>query len=206
MFSFGVAKARGSNSGNVFLAGSRYSGRAENNGVLFSSQTDHGAPFSPPVRISPGLGEESFADLAVGPNGTVYLTYRNFAHQKSTSDTISVERSTDGGKSFSQPQVIAQFQPFDSNQFSGNGFGDCGDGASSCPSGFTYSRFASLSAVTADATGVHVVWNGELARRPTKDFVRNSSDGTNWSAAATTPDSVGTRHQNFPDIASADGG
>jgi len=200
-----VDQTNGSNSGNVYLAWSRYSGRAANNVVLFSRSTDHGATFSPPVRISPGLGEESFADLAVGPNGTVYLTYRNFAHQKSTSDTISVERSTDGGQSFSQPQVIAQFQPFDSNQFSGNGFGDCGDGASSCPSGFTYSRFASLSAVTADATGVHVVWNGELASGQSKVFVRNSSDGTNWSAAATTLDSVGTGHQYFPDIASADG-
>ena len=199
-----VDQTNGSNSGNVYVAWSRYSGRAANNVVLFSRSTDHGATFSPPVRISPGLGEESFADLAVGPNGTVYLTYRNFAHQTSTSDTISVERSTDGGQSFSQPQVIAQFQPFDSTQFSGNGFGDCGDGALSCPSGFTYSRFASLSAVTADASGVHVVWNGELASGQSKVFVRNSSDGTNWSAA-TTLDSFGAGHQYFPDIASADG-
>jgi hypothetical protein len=199
-----VDQTNGPNSGNVYVAWSRYSGRAANNVVLFSRSTDHGATFSPPVRISPGLGEESFADLAVGPDGTVYLTYRNFAHQKSTSDTISVERSTDGGQSFSQPQVIAQFQPFDSNQFSGNGAGDCGDGALSCPSGFTYSRFASLSAVTADASGVHVVWNGELASGQSKVFVRNSADGTTWSAAATL-DAVTTGHQYFPDIASADG-
>jgi len=147
----------------VYVAWSRYSGRAANNVVLFSRSTDHGLTFSPPGRVSPGLGEESFADLAVGPDGTVYLTYRNFAHQNSTSDTISVERSTDGGQSFSQPQLIAQFRPFDSNQFSGNGGGDCGDGVFACPSGLTFSRFASLSAVTADRSGVHLVWNGELA-------------------------------------------
>src|SRR2546426_3222310 len=199
-----VDQSTGANSGNVYVAWSRYSGRAANNVVLFSRSTDHGASFSPPVRISPGLGEESFADLAVGPDGTVYLTYRNFAHQNSTSDTISVERSTDGGQSFSLPQVIAEFQPFDSNQFSGNGFGDCGDGPFACPTGFTYSRFASLSAVTADASGVHVVWNGERATGQSKIFVRHSSDGTNWSAT-TTLDSFGAGHQYFPDIASADG-
>src|SRR5438132_10648822 len=199
-----VDQTKGSNSGNIYLAWSRYSGRAANNVVLFSRSTDHGVTFSPPVRVSPGLGEESFADLAVGPDGTVYLTYRNFAHQPSTADTISVERSADAGLSFSQPQVIAEFRPFDSNQFSGNGAGDCGDAPSDCPSGLTFSRFSSLSAVTADKTGVHVVWNGELANGQSKVFVRNSSDGTNWSPV-TTIDTNTRGHQYMPDIASADG-
>jgi hypothetical protein len=48
------------------------------------------------------------------------------------------------------------------------------------------------------------VWNGELANGQSKIFVRNSSDGTNWSTAATL-DKVGAGHQYFPDIASADG-
>src|SRR2546426_712563 len=67
-----VDQTTGSNSGNVYLAWSRYSGRAANNVVLFSRSTDHGVTFSPPVRISPGLGEESFSDLAVGPRRTGY--------------------------------------------------------------------------------------------------------------------------------------
>jgi len=199
-----VDQTTGPNSGNAYVAWARYPGRAANNVILFSRSTDHGITFSPPARISPGLGEEQFADLAVGPDGTVWLTYRNFAHQNSTADTISVERSTDGGVSFSQPQVLAEFRPFDSTQFSGNGAGDCGDAPYNCPSGFTFSRFASLSAVTADSTGVHVVWNGELGNGQSKIFVRNSSDGTNWSAAATL-DTVSAGHQYFPDIASADG-
>jgi hypothetical protein len=199
-----VDQTRGPNSGNVYVAWARYSGKAANNVILFSRSTDHGATFSPPTRVSPGLGEEQFADLAVGPDGTVWLTYRNFAHQGSTANTISVESSTDGGLSFSQPQVLAAFRPFDSTQFSGNGAGDCGDAPNNCPTGFTFSRFASLSAVTADGTGVHVVWNGELANGQSKIFVRNSADGTNWSAAATL-DTVAVGHQYFPDIASADG-
>ena len=199
-----VDQTNGSNSGNVYLAWSRYSGRAANNVVLFSRSTDHGATFSPPIRISPGLGEESFADLAVGPDGTVYLTYRNFAHQNSTDNTISVERSTDGGLSWSQPQVLAQIQPFESTQFSGNGSDTCGDGASTCPTGFTFERFSSLSAVTADSHGVHVVWNAELSNGQSKVFVRNSPDGVNW-LPATTIDTVARGHQFWPDVASADG-
>ncbi|TMD14528.1 MAG: exo-alpha-sialidase [Chloroflexi bacterium] len=199
-----VDQTRGPNSGNVYVAWARYSGKAANNVILFSRSTDHGATFSPPARVSPGLGEEQFADLAVAPDGTVYLTYRDFAHQGSTTNTISVERSTDGGQSFSQPQVLATFQPFEGTQFSGNGSDSCGDGPFACPSGLTYSRFSSLSAVTADRSGVHVVWNGELASGQSKIFVRNSPDGTTWSAA-TTIDANDRGHQYFPDIASADG-
>src|SRR5205085_47941 len=84
------------------------------------------------------------------------------------------------------------------------GSDSCGDGPFACPGGLTYSRFASLSAVTADRSGVHVVWNGELASGQSKIFVRNSPDGTTWSAA-TTIDANDRGHQYFPDVASADG-
>jgi hypothetical protein len=200
-----VDQTTGPRSGYVYVAWARYSGRAANNVILFSRSTDHGATFSPPVRVSSGLGEEQFADLAVGPNGNLYLTYRNFAHQKSTRNTISIQRSTDGGLSWSRPQQLAEIVPFDSNQFSGNGSADCGDGAFACPSGLTFSRFSSLSAVTADGSGVHVVWNSELASGQSKVFVRNSPDGINWPSPATTIDAVPVGHQYLPDIASADG-
>jgi hypothetical protein len=199
-----VDQTSGPNSGNVYVAWSRYSGKAANNVVLFSRSTDHGLTFSQPIRASAGLGSESFADLAVGPDGKVWLTYRTYAAQAKTSDSISVASSSDGGRTFGNPQQIAQFRSFDGSQFSGNGFGDCGDGASACPSGFTYSRFDSLSAIAADASGVHVVWNGRLASGQSKVFVRNSADGVNWSAV-TTLDTVASGHQYFPDIASADG-
>jgi hypothetical protein len=192
-------------SGNVYVAWAQYAGRAANNVILFSRSTDHGATFSPPMRVSPGLGEDQFTALAVGPDGTVYLTYRTIAHQGPTTNTIQVERSTDGGQSFSKPQTIAQFQPFDSNQFTGGtASADCGDAPFNCASGLTFSRFASLSGVAADASGVHVVWSGELPSGQAKIFVRNSSDFIHWSTA-TTLDTVSKGHQYFPAIASADG-
>lgn len=199
-----VDQSGGANSGNVYVAWSEFTGRAPNNSVLFSRSTDHGVTFSQPIHVSPGLGSEEFADLAVGPDGTVWLTFRDFAAQGPTANTISVERSTDGGRSFSQPLVLAQIQPFESTQFSGNGSDSCGDAPFNCPTGFTFKRFSSLSAVAADATGAHVVWNGELANGQSKVFVRNSTDGVKWSPAKTL-DTVARGHQYLPDIASADG-
>jgi hypothetical protein len=98
---------------------------------------------------------------------------------------------------------VAAVVPFDSNQFSGSGAPDCGDGPLACPSGFTFSRFATLSAVAADASGVHVVWSAEGPGGQAKIFVRNSPDGVSFPGDATTIDSIPSGHQWFPDIASA---
>src|SRR5213078_4587088 len=81
----------------------------------------------------------------------------------------------------------------------------CGDGPFACPSGLTFSRFTSAPAVAADASGVHVVWNGELPSGQSKVFVRNSPDGVSWPTPATTLDTVATGHQWTPDIASGGG-
>jgi len=188
--------------GNVYIAWVRYSGSADNNVVYFSRSTDHGATFSPGIRVSAGLSEEQFADLAVGPDGTVFLTYRTIAHQPSTRNAIFLVRSTDQGVSFGTPSQVASITPFDSTQF---GADSCGDGPFACATGFTYSRFATLSAVAADASGVHVVWNARNAAGQSKVYVRNSPDGVSWPTAAAQLDAVPAGHQWFPDIASADG-
>ncbi len=201
-----VDQTTGGNSGNVYVAWAQFNGSAPNNVVLFSRSTDHGQTFSRPVRLSPGLAQEEFTALAIGPDGAVYLTFRTFDAQGPTRNAIWLEKSVDGGVSFSEPRLVAQIRPFDSNQFSGvTGSDDCGDVPFNCPSGLTYSRFASLSAVAADTAGVHVVWNAELPSGQSKVFVRNSPDGLTWPAPAATLDTVVKGHQYLPDVASADG-
>ena len=44
--------------------------------------------FSRPIRVTPGLAQEQFADLAVGPDGAVYLTFRTYAAQGPTMNAI----------------------------------------------------------------------------------------------------------------------
>ncbi|MBI3647443.1 MAG: exo-alpha-sialidase [Actinobacteria bacterium] len=201
-----VDQTNGPSSGNVYVAWAQFAGFAPNDRILFSRSTDHGKTFSAPISASPEVvGAAQFADLAVGPDGTVYLTYRTFTFPLPGTNAIWLQRSTDGGVSWSAPVQVAGIAPFDSSQFSGNGTGDCGDGPFSCPTGLTFERFSSLSAVAADSTGVHVVWNAETANGQAKIFARSSPDGISWPTDAASIDSVATGHQWFPDIASSGG-
>jgi hypothetical protein len=188
--------------GNVYVAWARYTGQAANNVILFSRSTDGGRTFSRPARLSQGQGEEQFADIGVGPQGAVYVTFREIAHQNPTQNRIRIVRSTDGGQSFSSPVTVASIDPFDSTDY---GPDTCGDGPFACASGLTYARFSSLSAVAADATGVHVVWSARDGDGQAKIFARNSPNGLSWSTPATTLDDVAVGHQFFPDIASSGG-
>jgi len=200
-----VDQTAGPNSGNVYVAWSQYTGLAGNNAVLVSRSTDHGLTFSLPVRVAEALGTASFADLAVGPDGAVYVTFIDYPSSSNPSTEIRLAKSTDGGQTFGPPVTVASIDQFDSSQYSGNGASDCGDGPFACTSGFTFSRFFSSSAVAADATGVHVVWAGRTASGQSKIFVRNSPDGLSWPTPATTLDAVAAGHQWFPDIASSGG-
>jgi hypothetical protein len=191
-------------SGNVYVAWSQYTGKAANNSILLSRSIDHGLTFSSATRVTPvEHGTGSFTDLAVGPDGAVYLTYLTYASSSRPTSDVWLLKSSNGGASFGPPSHVASITLFDSNQFSGNGSYDCGDGPFACPSGFTYSRFFSSSAVAADANGVHVAYAAELATGQSKVFVRNSSDGVTFAAPAVQLDAVTTGHQWFPDIASA---
>jgi hypothetical protein len=201
-----VDQTAGPNSGNVYVAWSQYTGLAGNNAVLLSRSTDHGLTFSHPVRVAEALGTASFADLAVGPDGAVYVTFIDYPSSSNPSTEIRLAKSTDGGQTFGPPVTVASIVQFDSSQYSGNGASDCGDGPFACPTGFTFSRFFSSSAVAADATGVHVVWAARTAEGgQSKIFVRNSPDGVSWPTPAATLDTVAAGHQWFPDIASSGG-
>ena len=188
--------------GNVYVAWARYPGQAANNVVFFTRSSDGGRTFSKPQRLTQGRAEEQFADIAVGPQGNVYVTYREIAHQGPTENRIRIVRSTDGGQSFTRPVTVASIDPFDSTDF---GPDTCGDGPFACENGLTYARFSSLSAVAADAGGVHVVWSARDEDGQAKIFARNSADGLSWSDPAAPLDSVPDGHQIFPDIASAGG-
>src|SRR5438105_7559904 len=85
----------GPHSGNVYVAWSQYTGQAGNNTVLLSRSTDHGVTFSDPGRVTPIVhGTASFADLAVGPDGAVYIAYISYASSSNPSTDIWLVKST----------------------------------------------------------------------------------------------------------------
>lgn len=203
-----VDQTDGDSSGNVYVAWSQYTGFAgTNNAVVFSRSVDHGDSFSTPRKVTPvEHGTASFADLAVGPDGTIYLTYLTYPSSSRPTADVWLLSSTDGGDSFGPPVHVDSVELFDSNQFAGaTGTVDCGDGPFACDSGFTFSRFFTNSAVTADETGVHVVWASELPSGQNQVFVRNSPDGQAFEDDPILVDEQEAGHQWFPDVASADG-
>jgi hypothetical protein len=201
-----VDQTTGEHAGNVYVAWSQYNAFAPTNGVLLSRSTDEGLSFSRPYRVTPAShGTASFTDLAVGPDGTVWLTYITYASSSRPTTDVWLQASSNGGVSFGAPMHVASISRFDSDLFTGgSGGADCGDGPFACPSGFTFSRFFSNSAVAADADGAHVVWAGRLTDGQSKIWSRTLSPEGEWSDAETL-DPVAAGHQWMPDIASADG-
>src|SRR5206468_11857853 len=108
-----VDQTTGASSGNVYVAWSQYDGFAPNNAVLFSRSTDHGLTFSRPVRVTPvALGTASFADLAVGPDGTVYLAFVTYPSPSNPGSDVWLSKSTDGGASFGPASHVATIRLF----------------------------------------------------------------------------------------------
>ena len=199
----------GPGDGNVYVAWTSETGNASarlNAIVQFSRSTDHGATFSQPVPVVAGVKGGLFTDLAVGPDGAVYLVWRTIlASEDEPRDSIWLTRSTDFGRSFGPPQLVATFDVFDSFLFSGSDAVYACSLLRPCATGYTFAIFMSIPAVTADAAGVHVVWSARAEDGQGKIFVRNSPDGLSWVAPPQQIDSVPTGHQWMPDVVSADG-
>jgi hypothetical protein len=83
------------------------------NNVLLSYSDDGGATFSKPVSVSgPFTGRTGGigADPYVTADGTVHVAWQDYAH-----GTIDDASSTDGGQTFSAPNVIASVNAFQFN-------------------------------------------------------------------------------------------
>lgn len=186
--------------------------------IEVARSTDSGRTFQPPVVIGGSdAGRPHFADVAVAPDGAVYVTATTM-DASGTGSEVLLARSVDGGATFTPFTRVAQVKPFNSAAFAGTGNGTmtadeeqhqfsapCGDGAFACSSGFTFSPIRTLSAVAADDDGVHVAWSAQLPSGQAKVFVQSSPDGVSWPTPPAVVDPVREGHQWYPDIASADG-
>jgi hypothetical protein len=221
-------RTTGPTKGSVYFAWSRFTG---NGGVsiYFSRSTNHGAAWSKPLNLTPNIHDVQFPDIAVTGNGHVYVTFRQIAAQGSQADAVAYVKSTDGGKTFGRPRIVATFSPYDAQDLypDGSAARDGGDFADSVQSGYTFFRrdtqvrSAADSSVSGDES-VYIVYDPskpgtEVPTGTTYGSVapgRGSQSGVYFirlngaTGAATVPalvDDQSVGHQLFPDIAVSQG-
>jgi hypothetical protein len=100
--------------GHIYVTQTEFtaSGKPE---ILFTRSTDAGQSWAEPVRVNDFAHNATFQDsfTATGKNPkTIYLTFGAFSNAGlSNWNRIYIAKSSDGGLSFSQPQLLAEITP-----------------------------------------------------------------------------------------------
>ena len=172
-------------SGNVYVTWTSFQGVGGNSPIRFSASTDGGETFSPAKTISTGgkagTPNNQGSDIAVGPDGAIYVAYHAF--ERSTGvGTINIVKSTDCGKKWSQPVIVG---PVTSGQAPGVAF-----------------RTPTFAFVAADDTNPNVVYVAYQHFSGDYDVYvqRSTNGGETWGAAVQVNEDPGARHQIFPTI------
>jgi hypothetical protein len=218
-----VDRTGGDHDGNVYVCWSRFTGFGQNR-IQFSRSTDSGQTFSRPISITtPGLASVQGCDIAIEGDGDVYLTFRTFGDSSSRrANGLGFARSTDGGVSFSDAELIRSIVPY----APADPTRDCGDGPFECTTGFVFHRVPLEPRATADQMsaddGVFLTYNeirpgssepsdstyssagaGQVGQSLVY-VIESRDDGATWSdPVAVDPADEG--HQFFPDIDALDG-
>jgi len=172
-------------SGNVYYADTNFHGQRGSSPIVFSSSTDGGVTWSSPRTIStggpPGASHNQGADIAVAPNGTIYVAFEAFSQQGV--DTINLVKSTDCGRHWTQPVTVGTIE---SPQAPGVAF--------------RTPTFAFLATDTTNSNLVYVVYQNFVAGDYDVYAQRSANGGGSWSAPVQVNDDPGARHQIFPPI------
>ena len=174
-------------SGNVYVAQTNFHGVLGNSPIRFSRSTDGGLTFSKPKTISTGGAAgtrvNQGSDIAVAPDGTVFVAYQTDPGGNDAESGISIVRSTDCGRSWGQPVRVGTIVQ---GQAPGVAF-----------------RTPTFAFVSADDTNPNVVYVAyqSLVGGDYDIYAQRSTDGGfTWSTAVTVNDDPGNRHQIFPTI------
>ena len=198
--------------GNVYAAWSDFHGSGCNQ-ILFSRSTDHGATFSPPMKISSGICSNQGPSIAVGSGGQVNVAWQGgtggaFQKAPGTVNGAAFVTSADQGATFSPARLAVLYSPFISGQFSGNGARECGDAPLNCPTGFTFPRFDLAGPYLAADTTHGTLVMGFQATEPSGQGQINYSFSTNGGATWSSPVPLApsaTGHQFFPWLTASGG-
>jgi hypothetical protein len=171
-------------SGNVYFADTNFHGAHGSSPVVFSRSTDGGLTWSPPRTISTGgqqgASHNQGADIAVAPNGTVYVAFEAFSQQGL--DTINLVKSTDCGSHWTQPVSV---NTIDAPQAPGVAF-----------------RTPTFAFVATDTTNPDVVYVAYQSFSGDYDIYaqRSTDGGATFGSAVQVNDDPAARHQVFPTI------
>lgn len=172
--------------GNVYVTHTAFHGVSGNFPIVFSRSTDGGASFSQPRVISSGgqagTSRNQGSDIAVGSDGTVYVAYRTFPLGSDESNTISVVKSTDCGKHWTNPVTVGTIVD---GQAPGVAF-----------------RTPTFAFAAVDDTDPNVVYVAYMSIVGDFDiYVQRSMDaGATWGAPVQVNTDPGARHQIWPTI------
>jgi hypothetical protein len=223
-----VDRTGGPFDGNVYFAWTRFTGGMISD-IYFARSTDHGATFSHPINLTPMNGNLQDPQISVTGNGNVFVTFDTFASPNGQPNGLWIARSTNGGMSFSKPQLISTYRPVDvqDTYVSGGAARDCGDAPNNCESGYTFFRQSTSLRAAADQTDrshpfIYLVYgavkpgtevstgntfgveSAGVGGQETAYFIRyNGATGAHTSPVPLANERIG--HQVFPAI-SADGG
>jgi hypothetical protein len=171
--------------GNVYVAHTNFHGVSGSSPIVFSVSDDGGATFTGPKPISTGgpsgTPNNQGSDIAVGPNGTIYVAYNAFERSTGVS-SINVVRSSDCGRSWSQPVVVGAVND---PQAPGVAF-----------------RTPTFAFVAADDTNPNIVYVAYQSLSGDYDVYvqRSTNGGATWGAPVQVNEDPGARHQIFPTI------
>ena len=177
--------------GNVYVTFTPFHGVNGSFPIVFSRSIDGGASFSRPRIITSGSptgtrGNQG-SDIAVAPDGTIYVAYRTFPGGNDATSTISVVKSTDCGKHWSQPVSVGSIV---SAQAPGVAF-----------------RTPTFAFAAVDNANPSIVYVAYMSISGDFDiFVQRSTDGgATWGAPVQVNTDPGARHQIWPTIEVSNG-
>ncbi|MCX7879915.1 MAG: hypothetical protein N2517_04565 [Ignavibacteria bacterium] len=106
--------------GNLYVPWKRVFPRDSATQIVISISTDKGSTWSVPKPISPRKPRtsedttfgQSFPLATIGPNGEVYVVWND-----GVESGIGFAKSTDGGKTFSEPRIILKYKPFGTTKY-----------------------------------------------------------------------------------------
>jgi len=171
--------------GNVYVTFTAFHGVFGNSPIKFSRSSDGGATFSQARTISTGgqagTNYNQGSDIAVGPDGAIYVAYRTFASNIDPS-TVNIVKSTDCGQHWTQPVQVGALTtgPVDVT--------------------FRTPTFAFVIADDTDPNVVYVAYQNFVGGNYDILVQRSTDGGFTWELPVTVNDDGGPRSQIFPTI------